>query len=447
MNIRSKQLSRRTALRGASVALALPFLEAMRPRSARAQAAVPKRLIYWFKPNGVYDQYFFPKKEGRGYDLPRLLKQFDDVPGLQNEISVLSNVAHLAKQSEPHSSGTTAMLTTYEIRAPHGVHVAGPSVDQVAANHLRSSGIVTPIHSLVLGGEEPKRVCGGNRSTGVYCSTVSWSAPKMPVPREHRPAEVFRQFTENLGDAPEPGVQRIWDKPVAQRSVLHYVNDDAKRLQLQLGSRDRAKLDEYLTSVDELDRQINGANRARSTCGALEPLAKADSYVEEHQQMVDLMVLALKCDLTRVITFMIGNGASSRQYRHIGLNSNYHPFSHHQGNPQKLEGYAKGSTYEVGLYANFVQRLREETDVDGNSLLHNSAVYMGTDVQSGMRHGTAKIATLVAGKGGGMLDTGKHVVYNGRQPMANVHTALLRTIGFNTNFGNGVTGPAAGLLA
>ena len=449
MRIRNTRLPRRTLLRGASVAMALPFLEAMRGRSVHAQPSTPARIFYFTMPNGVTEAEWTPKNTGENYDLPFSLKP---LAGVQDHVNVLSNVQPMAANGDgPHSRATMAILTAHKLTKPFGVEVGGISADQVAANHLRSSGLMTPIHSLALAGEAPQPKCDGKGFTGVYCSSVSWSGKTTPAPREHRPGRVFERFASlTSGRVAATEAPSLWNSKAGKRSVLHYVNEHAKRLNSQLGSRDQAKLDEYLTSVSELELRISSSSQstASSSCQQPEVIPETPSYLERHSQMIDLMFLAAQCDLTRVQSLMIGNGSSAIIYRHLGLKKGHHSYSHHGGAKASKKAMTDIAAYEVELYAGLIERLRDATDVDGNSMLQNSVVYMAGSMMDGNGHNRNRVPTLVAGSGGGVLNTGKHIMFNSREPMANVHIAILRAVGLTKNdFGFAGKRPAAGLVA
>ncbi len=462
----SWKLNRRTVLRGSGALLALPVLDVMRPKRAFA-ADTPRRMVYWYIANGVSEAHWTPSSAGPGYDLPYSLEPLGSIAGLQDQVSVISGVNGRASYSVhegPHSRATTACLTANTLDAPYGTKVGGPSADQVVANALRNQGINTSLKYLALGTEEPKtRGCDGKQYSSVYCNTISWAAPTLPIQKEYRPASLFETLTgERPSGAamtdtnPTQQPSSIWQNSAVQQSVLHHVNEDAKRLRKRLGIRDRAKLDEYLTSVEELERRVRETSTTQEStdatgalrCSLPDNLPSSANYQETIDLMVDLMFWALECDITRVVSFMFGNSTSQRVYSHLGISGRHHAMSHHKGNQTTIKELAAIARYEIEVFSRFLAKLHRAQDADGNSMLRNSMVFLSSDCLDGNSHQRNPLPVLVAGSGGGALRTGQHVDFGGNENMGNLHLTLMRAAGITQgSFGKYGTKVLSELLA
>lgn len=437
-----RKLSRRALLGGAGATLALPFLESALPRAARAQAAKPPlRFLGYYVPCGFRMQHWTPAARGAGYDLPPILAPLASVQG---HVSVLSRLANRPARPDgagDHASGTGAFLTCAHPRKTEGSDIEnGISLDQQLANEL---GGETALRSLQLG------IDGGSSAGGcdsgyscAYARNVSWSGPSTPLPKLTDPSIVFDRLFAGL-DAQASAEERERRKRHSA-SVLDYVLGDAAALTMRLGASDRGKLDEYMTGVRELELRITGEGSGAS-CDPGQRPGRDFGYEAHVKVMSDLMVLAMQCDVTRFTTFMLGNAASNRSYGFLGVTGGHHELSHHARDPAKLDALTTIGTWEVRQLAYLLDRMAG-VDEGGESLLDHSIVFFSSEIEDGDTHSHMNMPILLAGKGGGALNPGRHVVFDGEPSVGNLFVSILRTFGLSdTTFGDDGRAPLADL--
>jgi hypothetical protein len=440
-------LSRRAALKGLGALVALPMLEAM-SRPARAQSAPSSsitRLMFFYVPCGIRMDHFTPTTAGRNWELTPILEPLSKV---KDSVVVLSGARNMAAfdlgdGGGDHARGTGAFLTAVHPLKSETKVQNGPSVDQVAAGFLKGK---TRLPSLELGCESGSGV--GTCDTGYSCAyahNISWASPTVPMPKEVNPRAVFdRLFTgAEAGLTEEARAARRRRR----RSVLDFVQDDTKRLQQKLGAPDRRKLDEYLTGVRELEQRID--QTSTTTCSFPERPQGADTDVETYvHQMLDLAVLALQCDLTRVATFMLGNAGSNRSYRFLGHPGGHHEYSHHQGDEKKLAALSDIGRWEVKQYAYLLEKMAAVQEADGKTLLDNALVYFSSEIEDGNTHGHENMPVLLGGTGGGAVASGRHVKVDAQTDVGDVFLTMLRTVGVEAaSFGDYGTRVVPELLA
>lgn len=429
------QIPRRTFLRGLGTAMALPLLEAMVPMpsfaangSGSASPSLPKRMAFVFVPNGAHMPEWTPTTEGEKFDLPRSLEPLRPV---QSDLLVLSGLAH--DKARPngdgpgdHARSSATFLTACQARKTDGADIrVGMSIDQVAAAKL---GEQTRLPSLELGCDQGKT--SGNCDSGYSCAysfNISWKTPALPMPPEVNPRLVFeRLFTGPGGKRTALDARRARQN----KSVLDFVLDDANRLQGSLGTTDRRKLDEYLTSVRELEQRIEAAEKFAL---AVAPTAEKPNGIpkdfEAHVRlMFDLMTLAFQTDTTRIATFMVAHDGSNRSYRNLGVSEGHHEISHHGNSKHKLEMIAKINRFHIEQFAYFLQKLKGTREGQG-SLLDQCMIVYGSGISDGDRHNHDNLPILLAGRGGGAFKTGRHVRYPRNTPMANLFLSMMENAG------------------
>jgi hypothetical protein len=443
-------LSRRACLRGLGVSMALPWLDAM---EARAAAPKPLRFLTVFAPHGMHMPAWTPKQTGADYTLTPILQPLAPLKGEFNVISGLANYPASITTKEfagSHARGTGALLTQSPLRFTSSKDIQnGISIDQVIANQLKS---FTRLPSLELGVASGSST--GNCEDGYSCAylhNISWSSPTTFMPKETSPRALWnRLFGGGLAPpspTPTPGPQPI-DKPTLYRkNVLDVVRGDATRLNGRLGQRDRAKLDEYLTSVGELQRRIidfDGGGgggvtpppAASCSPGSAPAEGNPSSYEQHLKLLSDLLVLAFQCDQTRVATFMQEDPFNSRNFSFLGVSGNHHNISHHGGDAGKQASQQKINTFEVTQFAYLLNKLQQATDGDGQSVLHNSVVLFTSDFGDGDDHYHWDLPMIVAGRAGGRFSPGRHIAYPHRggggpsnktdMPMANLFVSILQ---------------------
>ena len=426
MIITQMALPRRTFLRGLGASLALPLLDSMVPAlSAQATTVpfAPRRLGYVYIPMGMNPVPWTPKGVGR---ITELSPSLASLTSHLDDVTVVTNLElRNAYTTGNHASSNCAFLSCLKAKRTEGSdYELGTTVDQIAAQQIGGD---TPIPSLELGTDLIAQV--GNCDNGyacVYQNNLSWASATSPLPTEADPRVVFERL---FGDGGTPEQRRAEMRKDA--SILDWVLDDMAHLQSTLGSVDRTKIDEYLSTVREVERRIQTAERQTSS-SPLPDLTRPTSVPAEWEDhvklMFDLQVLALQGDLTRVITFQLAREASTRTYPQIGVPEPHHPVSHHVNDPEKLAKLAKINAYHVSLFAYMVDRLRSTEDGDG-SLLDHSTYVLGSGMGNPDVHNHSNLPIVVARGGGDKKWGGRHVKYSQQTPLANLHLALLDDVG------------------
>ena len=423
---------------GAAVAIGLPFLESLLPRAARAQAATaPKRILFYYVPcgiNGLTRGDFWPTTTGTGFEITSMLmplaslkSDFTFVTGLENP---------LAKPDGPgdHASGTGAFITCEHPFKSDSVVMLAPSADQLAAVQI---GNATRLPSMQIG------IDGGSSAGGcdsgyscAYSRNVSWSGPTTPLPKITSAAQVFQQIFAGF-DATSTAAQRA-KQTAYQKSILDAAIGDATSLQAKLGATDKQKLDEYLTGIREVEREITATTPSAScTEPSTMPPDQAVDYPTQVKTMSDLMVLAMQCDATRIITFMLGNAASDRPYPFVGVTRGHHTISHHNSLPANLMDLQTIGTWEITQLAYLLGKMKAVTE-GANDMLYNSSVFFSSEISDGNRHNHDDMPVLLAGHGGGAFTPGKHVLYtpDSHTKVSNLLTSMLGSVGVNTKVGD-----------
>jgi Protein of unknown function (DUF1552) len=432
------RLSRRTFLRAAGTAIALPYLEAMWPASARAQAAASaRRFLAWYVPNGINMADWTPAATGSSFTLTPILAPLANV---RSDVLVLTGLANRsASDSVPgdHARGTGSFMTARKCKRTDGADIQnGISLDQRIAQAIGSA---TSLPSLQLGAESGGST--GNCDSGYSCAyarNVSWAGPQSPLAKETNPSSAF----DRLFQGPDAALSA--DERARRRaerlSILDSVTGDAGRLRLELGTTDRHKLDEYLDGVRALELRVENLNSA--ACTVSEPAEPTD-FPERVRTMSDLMVLAFRCDSTRVISFMLANAGSNQTYPDLGVFDGHHQISHHQGDPTNLANLTKIDTWEVGEFAYLIAQLAGVSE-PGGSLLDSSVVFFSSEIEDGDAHRHTNLPILLAGGGGGggAFVPGRHIRYSGGPTVANLFLAILRAFGIqDAAFGDDGTAP------
>jgi len=443
------QISRRAVLRGLGTAVALPMLDAMQPTlglgSTTEQTVPPRRMAFLMVPNGVHVPDWTPTTEGYDFKLPYILEPLARV---QDELLVLTGLTHDKGRANGDSAGDHAracasFLTGCQPRKTHGANLrAGASADQIAARQI---GDATLFPSLEIGCE--RLGLSGNCDSGYSCaysSSISWSSPNTPLGKEVNPRQVFeRLFSSQDQDSTKRNLYR--------KSILDFVIEDAHNLKVRLGQTDQRKLDEYLTGVRQIEQRILRTEEHADAAladrtGLKKPAGIPDDYQEHVRLMGDLMVLAFQNDLTRICTFMLANEGSNKNYRFIGVPDGHHHLSHHSGNVEKQNKIRQINRFHITQFAYIVERLKSIREADGSTLLDNSMILYGSDMSDGNAHNNENLPILLAGKGGGTLHTGRHLLYEQETPMANLLLSMLDRIGAPVDHIGDSTGPLEKLL-
>lgn len=439
-----RPLHRRAFLRGAGVAMALPLLDAMLPSFARAQGgpiAPRSRFFAFYVPCGIHMPAWDPAAEGPDFPLPTILQPLAPYRSHLQVIGGLNN--HPARPDGPgdHAAGTGSFLTAAHCFKTEGANISnGISLDQTIANRI---GQTHRFPSLVLGAE------GGGNAGGcdsgyscAYSRNISWIDQTTPAAKETSPRAVFNRLFGTTADGLPP--ELVARKRHYRESVLDYVLDDARRLHGKLGPTDQRKLDEYMTGIRELERQIDLAEQLACDPG-LEP-GRVDNFAGTITQMIDLAVTAIRCDLTPVISFMLGNGGSNRPFPWLGIAEGHHQLSHHQGNPDNHAKLEAINIWEMQQMAHLCARLAE-IEEPGGTALDSTVIFFSSEIEDGNSHSHFDMPILLAGGAGGRLQGNRHIRYpggnNNGPSVANLFITLARLCGVDDleAFGDDSTGP------
>ena len=430
MNKLKFPISRRTLLRGAGVSLALPWLEAMAPRSlsAAVKTASPRRMAVLYMPNGVNVNHWAPEGTGTDFKLSATLEPLSD---LKDQILVVQNLWNAAaKDGDGHYVKEAAIITSTRIEKTLGedLNIHGTSMDQVAAQKV---GGETPIPSLELGiSPESTGVDTNVGYTRVYGSHISWAGPTTPLAREINPRSVY----ERLFRATDPHQGNAAKRDTA---LLDQVMGDARDFRSQLGSEDRRRLDEYMSivrSLEERTARISAPGRhpwkPRVPLNSVaKPSDQPANYGEHVKLMLDMISLAFRSDSTRISTFMFGNAVSNVSFRFVdGITGSHHDMSHHSNDPEKLRQYQLINKWYVAQFAYLMKQLREAKEGE-SSVLDNSMILFASALSDGNSHNMHHLPIVIGGKAGGRITTGQNLVFPEDTPAANLWMTMLNAFG------------------
>src|SRR6266852_4394674 len=443
MFITKKHISRRTALRGMGVSLALPLLDSMVPAQTPLSktAASPKTRLACIEMvhgaagstgEGSNKHYWSPAKEGSGFEFTQTLQPLEP---LRDYITIVSDTdlnpatAHqAAEEGADHFRSSAVYLTAAHPKMTEGSdYYAGTSIDQLYAQRF---GQDTPLPSIQLCIEmvDASGACDYGYAC-VYADTISWASPTQPQPMTLDPRMAFESL---FGEGGTPAERLARQK--VNRSILDWISKDVARLQKGLGPSDRNRLNQYLDDVREIERRIqriekyNASGEDRALPAA--PLGVPDSYEEHVKLMFDLQALAFMTETTRVSAFKMSRDVSTRVFPESGIKQPFHPCSHHQENPTKIAEFAKLNRYHVSLIPYFLNKLKNTPDGDGN-LLDHSVVLYGSPLGDSNVHNHKRVPIFLAGHANGALKGNMHVRCPDSTPMANIFLTMLHKLGVN----------------
>jgi hypothetical protein len=432
MIVTGAHLSRRTVLRGAGAAVALPLLDAMVPAlvpTARTAAAPVMRFGAFYVAMGMQMNQWTPAAEGTTFELPPILSA---IAPHRDQLLVLTGLDDEEAQNRPgdsggiHSRSQSTWLTGVRAKRTDGPDFrVGTSVDQIIAKAIGGD---TQLNSLEMTLEAGDVVGSCDYSyTCAYTSTVAWRTPTTPLPTELNPRAVFETL---FGDADSTDARARLARIRDNASLLDSVSADLARMDRKLGARDRTKVAEYLDALRAVEKRIQKAEEqsARELPVVEQPVGVPASYEEHAKLMFDLLLLAYQTDLTRVSTFMLSRELSGRSYPEIGITEGNHPLSHHQNDPEKTAKQAKLNTFHMKLYAYFLDKMKATPDGDGSLLDHTVMLY-GSGMSDSNLHWPGNLPTLIVGGRKLGIPTGRHVKFPGGTPLANLHLALMDKFG------------------
>jgi hypothetical protein len=440
MFITKMSLDRRTFLRGAGIAVALPFLDAMVPALGAAPAA-PKRLGFVYVPNGMWPPNFHPEGNGgANYQITPVLRSVESLRDHTVVVSGLSNMPVLANDQGGgvHTRNHSGWLSGVLPKRTEGANItSAKTADQFAADVL---GADTSLRSLELTLESNYQV--GNCEAGYSCAylnSTSWRGPNAPLPHESDPRVVFQRLFGDGGSVSARVAQMRKD-----RSILDSVMEGVAALKKRLGVADQDVMADYLDSVREVEQRIQRAERANESTplpSLEQPSGMPEEYDDHAKLLFDLLHLAYQGDVTRVSCLQIGRELSGRTYPWIGVPEAHHGVSHHQRDPHNIAQKTKIDIYNLSLFALLLQKMKDTPEGDGSLLDHSLFLY-GAGMGDPDKHTPLELPCLLAGGAHGQLKGGRHVKYPDNTPLMNLLLTMLAKVDVQVD----TLGDSTGLL-
>ncbi|WP_395749004.1 DUF1552 domain-containing protein [Prosthecobacter sp.] len=430
-------LSRRKFLRGTGIALGLPWFESISSFGADAvkNNTAPRRLAVCFTGNGVNPHHWGATQGAAGMEFMKTLSPLEPLKkhvsvfkGLWNPTTVEGEGGHYPKMNV--LCGLKVKKTTTDVEV-------GTTMDQLVA---AQTGKFTPMPSVVLGTERPSYSTDSG-FTSIYSAYISWSTPTTPAPKEIFPQQAFDQLFDD-------GSKRKRDK-----SILDMVMEDAGALKPKLSQRDKQKLDEYLTSVREIEQRVELAekiSKAETNGAGWQPTVKVPTLArpgagiptsaEDHLRlMFDIMLLAFQMDRTRVATFMMNNDLSNMRFPSLeGISGGIHELSHHANDEHRLDMYQRVNQHQVKLWGEFLAKM-QATNEGERTLLENSMIMLTSSLFDGNAHDSRQLPVVLAGNGGGTIQGGRFhdLSADPNRKMCRLHIALMDRMGLHVgHFGD-----------
>ena len=435
-------LSRRRFLRKVGLCLSLPALESSLTRGLAAATAsgaprlaattatgAPLRTAFLYFPNGAIPAAWWPTGTEKSFELNRTLQPLAKV---KDKIQIVGGLTDLsavggADGGGDHARANGTFLTGVRIKKSGGADFrAGVSADQIIAHQI---GLLTPFRSLELSCDSIQNA--GTCDTGyscVYQHNLAWSSPTTPLTPEIDPRLLFERL---FGAGPRnERQQNLLLRQQQQRSILDFILDDSRALQREVSGRDRVKLDEYFTSVRDIELRIHEAEKSRAhrpQPAADAPTGIPGSTTEYVRLMFDMLHLAFQTDSTRVATFMLGGEGSDRTYPELGIADGHHFLTHHNNKPDFIEKVTQIDTWYASQLGYFLEKMEQTKDIDGRSLLDNSQIVYGSGNADGNRHSHDNLPVILAG-GGGTLNPGRYVQHS-PMPVSNLFLSMMDRVG------------------
>jgi len=400
-------------------------------------------MAFVYVPNGIDMRHWNPSYDGALQELPLILKSLEP---LKKDITLLSGLTHntgraLLDGAGDHGRCAGSYLTGVQVKKTVVDIKASVSCDQLVANEI---GKQTRFPSIELGLEDARQA--GDCDSGYSCAytnNLAWRNETQPLPPILDPRSLFdRLFGEDAALSPEARAQRN----KYRQSILDFITEDTRQLQKKLGPTDRQKLDQYLSSIRDIELQIQKAEKDNAQIDPHmdKPYGIPQDFAEHFKLMTDMMTVAFQADLTRVVTFLVTREGSSRAYRELGISDGHHPLTHHRNQIELMDKVARINAYHAGEFSKWLEVLRS-TPEPGGSILDNSMIVYGAGLSDGNAHLHHDLPTLIAGSGGNFIKTGRRVVFRKETPMCNLFLTMMDRMGCHMeNFGDS-TGHLAGL--
>ncbi len=426
--LRHLSFSRRQFVRGLGACIALPAFESAYALDS-GRTAPPTRMAFLYIPNGTIPGAFWPAGDGgRDFTLPPTL---EPLAGVRHQLQIISGLQDLS--ADPgldgpgdHARAGGTFLTGVRVKKTAGSDLhANVSIDQVVASQI---GHLTRFGSLELTCDSETKA--GNCDSGYACayvSNLSWRTPTQPLSAEASPRLVFERL---FGDGPRgERVANLKRRQKEQQSILDYVLQDARSIDRTLDGRDRQKMDQYLTSIREIETRIENSERMAVPNPAMDaPAGIPASYADHIALMFDLLQLAFQTDTTRIATVMIAREGSNRNFTEIGISEGHHNLTHHRNIPEMIDKVKEIDHWYVQRLARFLNNMEAIKEIDGRSLLHHSMILYGSGIGDGNRHTHDNLPILVAGSGGGAFKPGRYVKTS-PEPVMNLCLSMADAMG------------------
>ncbi|HTS65376.1 MAG TPA: DUF1552 domain-containing protein [Candidatus Acidoferrales bacterium] len=438
-------LPRRSILRGIGAAIGLPFLDAMAPAFAASSVPgkPPVRMAFFYVPNGVIMDSWNTDYTGPLQSLPRALKALEPY---KQDILQIGNLTHntgraLLDGSGDHGRCCGSYLTGVQVKKSVVEIKSSVSFDQIVA---KEAGKQTRFPSLELGMDDARQA--GECDTGYSCAytnNLAWRSETQPLPPILNPRALFeRMFGTGRAMTAEQRAQQMKDR----RSILDFVSEGTRQLESGLGPSDRRKLDEYLSSIREVERQLEVAEKDNSQIDPHmdKPYGVPADFSEHFKLMSSMIAIAFQADLTRVVTFLITREGSQRPYREIGIADGHHPLTHHRNQAELMEKVRKINEYHVQQFAGFVEKMKSSREGD-RSLLDNCMIVYGAGLSDGNAHLHEDLPTIIVGRGGNTIKSGRRIVARRETPMCNLFLSMMERMGVHMERFGDSTGRFQGL--
>ncbi|MGD2167407.1 MAG: DUF1552 domain-containing protein [Gammaproteobacteria bacterium] len=428
MFITRKHLDRRTLLKGAGTALALPLLDAMVPAAtAQAQTAAGQRLRFGavYVPNGIYPGMWHPEQVGKGFEFNQIMKPFEPLRDYVTTISRMKAPDGGKDDGGIHMGASSHFLNGFGPRSEQGSMVIASikTIDQHIADVVAGD---TPLRSLEVGTEDMGTSAGScDGYPCVFFNTLSWADDTTPLPVSINPQVTFERMYGDPG-TPEQRLARMQRK----QSMLDSVLEEASRFQKKIGAADNEILDEYLTNIRRVEAQLQKMEMRKDALASTPagPVGIPEDFDEHMTVTYDLLHLAFQGDISRVFSFLTGHEASGRSYAFLGCPEPHHSTSHHKNTPESLDLYARITTYQTQKLAEFAQKLADTPDGDG-SLLDHTLLYYGSGMSNGVLHDRHNVPAALIGRAGGRIEGNRHIQAREDEPTANLLVAIADRMG------------------
>jgi hypothetical protein len=412
----TKSLPRRTVLKGIGTTMALPFLDAMLP-PMRAAVKPAQRFQAFYTPNGMAMEYWTPKGEGTALELAPIM---EPLAAYRDQMLVFSGIK--ASWNYIHAGASGSFLTGTPRGGKNEIEIiADVSIDQMLGRHFANE---TQLATLEICMDLPANAgaCTGNLSCA-YLDTLCWKSPTQPLPMDWNPRTVFEKLFGDSGSTDRTARAKRLQQ---HKSILDSVNGKLASLKQELGPQDQVKMNEYTDAVRDVERRIQMAEKQTNIeLPALDQPLGAPPVFEDHLAlMMDLKVLALQSDLTRVISFMISKEQSPRPYPQIGVPEAHHPLSHHNNIPELIEKMSKINTYHAKLFSQYLAKLKATPDGDG-SLLDHMIILYGAGLSNSNGHSGENLPQMLVGGGSGKIKGGRHLKFANKPSQANLLLTIM----------------------